>query len=60
MLPNVSILFISAWTDPLDSPEWRSAKYGFLRKPFFPKALIDSVEQLIAQPKTEELGQAII
>lgn len=58
MLPNVPVLFISAWTDPLDSPEWGSVKYGFLRKPFPPKALMTAVEDLLAQPRTDQLGQA--
>ena len=49
--PTLPVLFISGWTfDLLDAPEWRRPGYAFLRKPFLPKALISSIEQLLARP----------
>jgi two-component system cell cycle sensor histidine kinase/response regulator CckA len=50
MFPTIPVLFISGWADPLESPEWRKPGYAFLRKPFLPKALIGSIEQLLARP----------
>ena len=51
LYPSLPVLFISGWTfDLLDAPEWRQPKYGFLRKPFLPKALISAVEHLLAGP----------
>jgi len=49
--PTLRVLFISGWTfDLLDEPEWRQPGHAFLRKPFLPKALISSIEQLLARP----------
>lgn len=49
--PTLRVLFISGWTfDLLEEPEWRQPKYAFLRKPFLPKALISTIEQLLARP----------
>lgn len=51
MYPTLPVLFISGWTfDLLDAPEWRRPGYAFLRKPFLPKALIASIEELLARP----------
>lgn len=48
--PTLPVLFISGWTfDLLDEPERRQPKYAFLRKPFLPKALITTIEQLLAR-----------
>jgi CheY-like chemotaxis protein len=46
MSPAMPVLFISGWADPLEEPEWRKPQYAFLRKPFLPKALINSMEEL--------------
>lgn len=48
MFPMIPVLFISGWADALEAPEWRSPGYAFLQKPFLPKALIGSVEHLLA------------
>jgi two-component system cell cycle sensor histidine kinase/response regulator CckA len=54
LYPTLPVLFISGWTfDMLDAPEWRQPRYAFLRKPFLPKALISSIEQLLARPATK-------
>jgi DNA-binding NtrC family response regulator len=54
LYPALPVLFISGWTfDLLDAPEWRQPGYAFLRKPFLPKALISSIEQLLARPATK-------
>ena len=50
MSPTLPVLFIAGWTfELLEAPQWRNPKYAFLRKPFLPKALISSVEQLLAR-----------
>jgi DNA-binding NtrC family response regulator len=48
MFPAMPVLFISGWAEPVDAPEWRNPRYAFLLKPFLPKVLMNSVEQLIA------------
>jgi FixJ family two-component response regulator len=52
MFPTMPVLFISGWSDPLEDPSWRKPEYAFLRKPFLPKALIDSIEELLGRPAT--------
>ena len=47
MFPAMPVLFISGWADPLEEPEWQRPGYAFLRKPFLPKVLINSIEQLL-------------
>ncbi len=49
MFPAMPVLFISGWCDTLDGPEWQKPEYAFLRKPFLPKALVNSIEQLLAR-----------
>lgn len=49
MFPAIPVLFISGWADPLEEPEWQKPGYAFLRKPFLPKALINSIEQLLGR-----------
>jgi CheY-like chemotaxis protein len=46
MFPAMPVLFISGWADPLEEPEWQKPEYAFLRKPFLPKVLISSLEEL--------------
>jgi DNA-binding NtrC family response regulator len=55
MYPAMPVLFISGWSDPLEEPEWQKPEYTFLRKPFLPKVLLNSVEELIGRSarKTE-------
>ena len=50
MFPAMPVLFISGWADPLEEPGWQKPEYGFLRKPFLPKVLIDSIEELLGRP----------
>ena len=47
MFPAMPVLFISGWAESIDVPEWRKARHAFLRKPFLPNVLMNSVEQLI-------------
>ena len=47
--PTIPVLFISGWSDPLEEPEWQKPGYAFLRKPFLPKVLINSIEELLAR-----------
>jgi two-component system cell cycle sensor histidine kinase/response regulator CckA len=46
MFPAMPVLFISGWADPIEEPEWQRPQYAFLRKPFLPKVLINSIEGL--------------
>jgi DNA-binding NtrC family response regulator len=51
LYPDMPVLFISGWSE-VDGPEWQKPGYAFLRKPFLPKALLNSIEDLLA-PKTD-------
>lgn len=59
IFPSIPVLFISGWTDPLESPEWRKPGYAFLQKPFLPKTLISSVEQLLSCPKAMSASSTV-
>jgi len=43
--PNLPLLFISGWNDPL--PDWASATCGLLTKPFIPKQLFEAIEECL-------------
>jgi DNA-binding NtrC family response regulator len=49
MFPTMPVLFISGWAAALEEPEWQKPEYAFLRKPFLPKLLMDSIEELLAR-----------
>lgn len=49
MSPLMPVLFISGWAAPLEEPEWQKPEYAFLRKPFLPQALMNSIEELLPQ-----------
>ena len=56
MFPMMPVLFISGWADALEAPDWREPGYAFLQKPFLPKVLIGSVEQLLAHSKVRAVN----
>jgi two-component system cell cycle sensor histidine kinase/response regulator CckA len=60
LFPMMPVLFISGWADAFEEPEWQQPKYSFLRKPFLPKVLVNSVEELLRRSSARAAASAAI